>query len=160
MRKRLAEQGAALELARIGVHGEHPELPRVHAAPEFRRLRAVRNAEPLHGDGMPVLEAGVSHLADGDAREPGQLGGDPARIGRALLDLQQPVRTLARGSEGQLLLDVKVLGCGLEFAPRASGAPCARGGESAVRVQESARRPGVVTRAARRRAPQAPRRGR
>src|ERR1700743_713258 len=85
---------------------------------------------------MAILEASVSHLRRGQSREPREFACAPMGVGPALLDAQQPVRTLARRSERELLFDAEVLGLGLDLGlgkQRAVGA----------RRRERRSRPGV-----------------
>jgi hypothetical protein len=116
--KAIAGQRSPLELAQIAARLEHFEFRRAHGAPKFRGGAEIRHAEPLHGDGMPVLQPGVAYIVGRDARQTRNLRRHPARIRGAFLHPQQPVRSRAGGFERQLFLDVKIFRNGFERGGR------------------------------------------
>ncbi len=115
--KLVAFERAALELAAVPRRFEHAEFRMLQRRPvRPGRLAGKMHRKRLPGDGMAVLEPGVTHGLGRHARVSRQFARDEIGVRAALLHAQEYVLAGTVRSEAEIFVDDEIFGRGAQRA--------------------------------------------
>jgi hypothetical protein len=97
------------------------------------------HAEPLLGDGVPVLQARIADVVARPAAPARQLAGDPVGVAAGLAHFQEQVLARAGQREAEFFLDDEILVAGAD--PAAAGNAAERRRQVAPGIEVHGRQP-------------------